>query len=296
MLQPSTEVLHPDGRRLHALPGPMALERLLAAQLAALHSVSAAIPAIDAAAVAAADILGRGGRLAYAGAGSSGLMALADCLELPGTFGIPPARTPILLAGGASSLLHMTGAAEDDPTMGLADLDASGIGLGDGVICVSASGGTPYTLAIAEAARARGVLVISIANRTGAPLLAMANHAIVLDTGAELVAGSTRMGAGTAQKVALNMMSVRMAVALGHVHAGQMVNLVADNAKLRRRAAGIVADIAIVSDSTAEAALTATAGSVKAAILVARGLTPLAADAALNASAGQLGPPLAALS
>lgn len=296
MSQPSTEALHPDAPGLHALPGTVALERLLAAQVTALQSVAPAIAAIDAAAVAAAEILGRGGRLGYAGAGSSGLMALADCLELPGTFGIAPAFTPVLLAGGAASLLHMTGAVEDDPAVGLADLKASGLGPGDAVICVSASGATPYTLAIAEAARARGVLVIAIANRPDAALFRAADHTVLLDTGPEVVAGSTRMGAGTAQKVALNMLSVRMAIALGHVHAGRMVNLVADNAKLRRRAAGMVADIAGVTEAAAEAALAVTAGSVKPAILVARGMTPTAANAALAVSGGHLGPPLAKLS
>jgi N-acetylmuramic acid 6-phosphate etherase len=295
MPQPTTEALHPDAPGLHALPGTVALERLLAAQVAALQSVRPAISAIDAAGAAAAEILRQGGRLAYAGAGSSGLMALADCLELPGTFGIDPARTPVLLAGGAASLLHMTGAVEDDPAMGLADLDAAGLGPGDAVLCISASGTTPYTVAIAETARGRGVLVIAIANRADAALFRFADHAILLDTGPEVVAGSTRMGAGTAQKVALNMLSVRMAIALGHVYAGRMVNLVADNAKLRRRAAGMVADIANVPESRAEAALAMTAGSVKPAILVARGMTPAAANAALTASGGHLGPPLAML-
>lgn len=296
MGQPSTEALHPDALGIHALPGPAALDRLLAAQLAALHCVGAAVPMIELAGAALAKLLGHGGRVAYAGAGSSGLMALADCLELPGTFGIEPSRTPMLLAGGAASLLHMTGAVEDDPAMGLADLNAAALGPGDAVICVSASGATPYTLAIAQAAQTRGVLVIAMANRPDAAVFRFADHAILLDTGPEVVAGSTRMGAGTAQKVALNMLSVRVALALGHVYAGRMVNLMADNAKLRRRAAGMVADIADVPDAAAEAALAATDGLVKPAILVARGMTAAAAHAALGASGGHLGPALARLS
>ena len=292
----ATEAQHPDGRGLQSAPPMVALARLLDGQQSALAAVAPALPAIAAAAGRAAAVLAAGGRLAYAGAGSAGLMALADALELAGTFGIPAERTPVLFAGGAAALLAMTGAVEDDRAAAARDLAAAGLGAGDAVVCVSASGATPYTLAVAEAARAAGATVIAVANTPASPLLATASVAILLDTGPEIVAGSTRMGAGTAQKAALNLLSTLTALRLGHVHDGYMVNLVADNDKLRARAAGIVATVAGAGDAPARAALAASDGAVKPAILLAAGARDAAEAAALlAASDGHLGPALAAL-
>jgi N-acetylmuramic acid 6-phosphate etherase len=292
MLDRPTEALHPASQGLHAKPAAQALACLLAAQVAAVQALSAATPALEAAADAAARALTGGGRLAYAGAGSSGLMALSDALELAGTFGIPPARTPVLFAGGVAALVHMQGGVEDD--LSLAEDDIAGLNPGprDTVICVSASGGTPYTLAVARAARASGAAVIGIANVPGSALLATATHPVLVETGAEVVCGSTRMGAATAQKVALNMISVLVGIAMGAVHDGHMVDVVADNAKLRDRAARIVAAIAGTGEDRAHDALAATGGVVKTAVLVARGLTPEGALAALAQSGGHLAPHL----
>jgi N-acetylmuramic acid 6-phosphate etherase len=157
---------------------------------------------------------------------------------------------------------------------------------------VSASGTTPYTLAVARTARSAGAAVIGIANVPGAPLLVEATHPVLVETGAEVIAGSTRLGAATAQKVALNMLSVLMAIRMGAVHDGHMVDVVADNAKLRDRAARIVAAIAGTDEDRARAALTATGGVVKTAVLVARGLTPQGALQALEQSGGHLAPHL----
>jgi N-acetylmuramic acid 6-phosphate etherase len=217
-------------------------------------------------------------------------MALADCLELMGTFGIPPAQTPMLFAGGAAALLRMVGGVEDDAAQAQRDVAAAGLGAGDVVICVAASGTTPYTLAVAHAARAAGARVIAISNTAGAPLLDLADVAILIDSGPEVIAGSTRLGAATAQKAALNMMSVLVGIRLGAVHDGFMVNLIADNIKLVDRAARIVARIAGTAEDVARAALHATEGAVKPAILVARGQSADAAVAALSASGGKLAP------
>ena len=290
-----TEARHPRSAGIHALPGPDALSHLLDAQLAALATVRPAIPAIDQAATAAAASLRAGGKLAYAGAGSSGLMALADGLELAGTFGIPPDRTPILFAGGASALLHMTGAVEDDPALAQADFRNAGLTKGDTILCLSASGSTPYTSIIADLARDAGLTVVGFANVAGSKLLEQSHIPVLLDTGPEVVNGSTRMGAATAQKVALNMLSVRMGILLGHVHDGYMVNLVADNAKLTDRAARIVMGIAGCGMATARDSLAQTGGAVKPAILVAVGATAAQAAAHLKNSEGALGPALAAL-
>ena len=285
-----TEAVHPASRGLHALPAAQALAQLLAAQIGAVQALTAALPALEAASDAAAQALHGGGRLAYAGAGSSGLMALSDALELAGTFGIPTARTPVLFAGGVAALLHMQGGVEDDLGLAAADVARLTPGKGDAVICVSASGSTPYTLAVARAARSAGAAVIGIANVPGGALLAASSHPVLIETGAEVIAGSTRMGAATAQKVALNMLSVLVGIRLGAVHDGHMVDVVADNAKLRDRAARIVAAISGADELTARAALTTTGGVVKTAVLVARGLTPERAAEALRHSGGHLAP------
>ena len=284
-----TEARHPRARGMQDRPPAELLGDLLDAQIAAAGTVRAALPALETAAALAADTLRAGGRLGYCGAGSSGLMALADALELSGTFGIPVSRTPMLFAGGAAALLAMTGAVEDDATSAARDVAAAGLGPTDALICVSASGATPYTLAAATAARAAGCRIIGIASVPDSPLLAAADIAILLDTGAEMVAGSTRMGAATAQKIALNMLSTLAGLHLGHVHDGHMVNVTADNAKLRARAAAMVAEIAACDTDRATAALAEAGGRVKLAVLVAAGARDAQdAERRLAASDGRL--------
>lgn len=287
-----TEARHSESAGLHLRPAEEVLSLLLDAQMGALAALRPALGAIERAAKAGAEALGSGGRMGYAGAGSSGLMAMADCLELAGTFGLPPERTPMLFAGGADALLHMKGSVEDNPALARADVEAAGIGAGDVLLVLSASGSTPYALAAAEAAKSRGATIVGLANVPGAKLLDLADIPVLIDTGAEVVAGSTRMGAATAQKVALNLLSVLVAIRLGHIHDGHMVNLVADNAKLVARAARIVSDVAGVPAAMAEAALAAAGGGVKPAILVARGMSPEQADARLKETAGHLAPML----
>ncbi len=283
-----TEALHPLASGLHLAPADDVLARALAAQEAALAAVRPALSALEQAAALAVGALARGGKLGYAGAGSSGLMALADCLELLGTFGIAPDRTPMLFAGGADALLKMTGGVEDDPALAAADFARAGFQAGDVLIAVSASGGTPYTLAVCDLAARAGVQLVGIANVPDSALLRAADVPVCLDTGAEIIAGSTRLGAATAQKVALNLISVLLGVQLGHVHDGMMVNVVADNAKLRDRAARIVARVAGVDTGAARVALNRTNGAVKPAVLVARGVAPDAAAARLAQAGGHL--------
>ena len=284
MADTATEARHERAVGIQSLPPADVLARLLDGQRHAAAAVAPAIPSLAAAAEAAAASLRSGHRLAYAGAGTSGVMALADALELLGTFGIPPERTPILLAGGAATLVSMAGDVEDVAEDAARDAARAGLGAGDALVAVSASGSTPYTLAVVEAAR--GATVIGIANVAGSPLLAAADIPVLLDTGPELVAGSTRMGAGTAQKIALNLISTLAGIALGHVHDGYMVNLTADNAKLRRRAAGIVGAVTRTPPEAAAAALDATGGAVKPAILVAAGARDAAHARALLADSG----------
>lgn len=279
----ATEARHANADGLDRLPPRDILALLASGQQAAAATVTAAIPAIETAAALVARSIRSGGRLVYAGAGSSGLMAMADALELPGTYGIPSERVVVLLAGGIASLTDMAGAPEDDAA--LAERDAQAIRSGDCVICVSASGSTPYAVAIAAAARRQGARVVAIANNPGAPLFAHADITILLKTPPEVIAGSTRMGAGTAQKIAFNMLSTLAAVKLGHVHDGHMVNLLADNDKLRARAARMVAEISGIDPQEASRLLAQASGSVKIAVLLAAGAPDAqAARAALDRS------------
>lgn len=292
MVQRRTELQHALGPGLHRQPGTMVLSAVLQGQRQALDSLVPALPVLERAADLAASALMAGGKLGYAGAGSSGLMALADCLEMAGTFGIPPSQTPMLFAGGAAALLHMVGSVEDNANQAAHDVVTAGLGAGDVVICVAASGSTPYTLAVARAARELGAGVIGLANTAGAVLFDLSDVPVLIDSGAEVIAGSTRLGAATAQKAALNMISVLVGVRLGAVQDGYMVNLIADNIKLIDRAARIVSAVAGVDDAAARAALQATKGAVKPAVLVARGQTVDAAVTALTASGGKLDPHL----
>nr|CAD6428528.1 N-acetylmuramic acid 6-phosphate etherase [Rhizobium sp. Q54] len=272
----ATEARHGEAEGLDRRPMREILSLLASGQQAAAAAVDAAIPSIEAGSAHMAQALRAGGKLVYAGAGSSGLMAMADALELPGTYGIPKDRIVVLLAGGVASLSDLTGSPEDDFEQ--AQRDAAVVEASDCVICVSASGSTPYAVAVAQAARERGAQVVAIANNPGAALFSHADVSILLQTPPEVIAGSTRMGAGTAQKIAFNMLSTLAAVRLGHVHDGHMVNLHADNIKLKARATRMVADIAGVAEEEARRLLDRAGGSVKVAVLLAAG-APEAEDA-----------------
>ncbi|KRA51459.1 N-acetylmuramic acid 6-phosphate etherase [Devosia sp. Root635] len=296
MTTAQTEMSHASARGFDTKPPREALAILAEAQAEAARAVQDAVPAIAKAARLAADSLTGGGRLIYAAAGSSGLMALADALELPGTYGIGRDRIKVLLAGGIAALTDMEGAPEDDAEAARADIAAAKVGPSDCVIALTASGYTPYPMAIIEAARAAGAGTIGISNNSGAPLFDRVDVAVCLPTPPEVIAGSTRMGAGTAQKIALNMLSTMMAVHLGHVHDGFMVNLIADNMKLRGRARRIVMAVSQVSEDEAAAALEQADGAVKTAILLAAGADGVAgAERLLAANGNRLRPALKAL-
>lgn len=287
MLLPSTEALR-DGVPIDMRSARDAVSFFVDGQIAALEAVRGAAAGISVGARVMAATIQAGGCLHYIAAGSSGLMALADASELSGTFGIPKDSVKIHMAGGVPVDAYMPGATEDDVTAsrGIAD----GFSDGDIAIILSASGSTPFALEVAHLCRAKGVRCVGMANNDGAPLLEIADVAICLATPPEVIAGSTRLGAGTAQKAALNLMSSLMGVELGHVYQGLMVNVVADNAKLVARAGAIVATIAGVPEDAARAALATTSGNAKHAILVAAGADLLAAKELLQTHSGRLGP------
>ncbi len=276
------DALHIDARPLHE-----AANLLAGAQLDAAKSVQQVRDIISAAATQLAATIRNGSTLYYTAAGSSALMAAADAMELGGTFNISAQQIRILMAGGLPGDANMPGDTEDNTSTlktELADLTPN-----DTMIAVSASGQTPYTVKAAELARRKGATVIAIANNEKSPLLLLADYAIHLATPPEVLAGSTRMGAGTAQKITLNMLSTLMAIELGHVYDGMMVNVRADNNKLRKRAVDIVARVAAVDEPSAATALDNTGGDVKIAALLAAGAaTKNTAESLLKSSGGHL--------
>jgi N-acetylmuramic acid 6-phosphate etherase len=247
------------------------LAALLQGQVTAIEAVKAAFVAISAASQALAGNLRQGGRLLYAGAGSSIRQGIVDGIELPATFGFPADRLHFLVAGGREALFDSRGASEDDSHSVMREIAGLNLTPQDTLIAVAASGTTPYTVAAARAAKAAAALVIAIVNNADSPLASAADHEIFLDTGPEVIAGSTRMAAGTAQKAALNLLSTLTNIRLGAVHDGLMVNVRADNEKLRERVRGIVMAIAKVDEAKAKAALDAAAGEAKVAVLLAAG-------------------------
>jgi len=266
----STESSSPRYKDLDTWEAGEILEALFDRQLSAVAAVRAARSAIEAAALAATQRLRHGGRLAYAGAGTSGRLAVQDGAELSPTYGWPQDRLVYLLAGGENALLRPVEGAEDDAEAGreaaraLTDLDV--------LVGVAASGRTPYTVAALEEARARGTLTIGIANNPDTPLLRVAQHPIFLDTGPEVVAGSTRMGAGTAQKVALNLFSTLTMIRLGRVYGNRMVEVALTNHKLWKRGVEILRELTGSEWGQAEATLRVADGRVSLAVLLLKGL------------------------
>jgi N-acetylmuramic acid 6-phosphate etherase len=264
--------------------------------MAAVAAVRAALPAIAAAASAASARLREGGRLAYAGAGTSGRIGVQDGAELPPTFDWPEDRLVLLMAGGVAAFTRSIEGAEDDRGAGEDAIGVHDIGASDVLIGLAASGSTPFTLACVEAAAARGALTIAVANSAGAPLLSTAAFPILIETGAEAIAGSTRMKAGTAQKVVLTLLSTLIMLELGRIYRGQMVDMNARNEKLRGRATRMVMRLAGCDETQATAALAQAGGRVKQAVLIAGGMSHTAAEALLAQCGGRLRAALSARS
>jgi N-acetylmuramic acid 6-phosphate etherase len=290
-----TEFRDPRFADIDVWPTSRAISVMLDGQIEALQSIRAASEAIASAAEASATRLSSGGRLIYAGAGTSGRVAVQDGVELGPTFGWPAQRLDYLLAGGMAALSHSAEGAEDDVLAGRAAAVEAVIGPDDVVIGVAASGRTPFTLAVLETARMAGALTIAVANNAGTPMLGAAEHALLAATGSEIIAGSTRMKAGTAQKVILNMLSTSIMLRLGRVYKGLMVDMQVSNEKLLGRAATMVASLADCSIEKASGALLQTSNNIKAAVLVANGLSPDAARASLAEHQGLLRPAILSL-
>lgn len=281
-----TEDINPEFADIDLWPTGDAVMALLEGHISAARIVKPQVAALALAADEAAERLADPtGRLIYVGAGTSGRIAVLDGVELEPTFGWLDARVVYLIAGGMTALATSVEGAEDDSAAAADRMSALEPASGDVVIGVAASGRTPFTLAAIDTARLCGALTIAIANNPQSPLLAAAEHAILLDTGAEAIAGSTRMKAGTAQKIALNLLSTAVMLRLGRVYKGMMVDMRVSNRKLHRRAIGMVGEIAGVEPARAKAALDRANGEIKLAVLIARGET-LERSAAMLAAAG----------
>jgi N-acetylmuramic acid 6-phosphate etherase len=264
-----------------------AVEAMLEGQLSAVAAVQSQAASIAEAAEQAAERLRASeGRLVYVGAGTSGRIAVQDGVELGPTFDWD--RVAYALAGGWDALRSSVEGAEDDVSAAEAAMRALVPTPADVVIGVAASGRTAYTVAAVRTAAVAGALTVGVASNEGTPLLEAVDHPILLDTGAEVVAGSTRMKAGTAQKVALNLFSTAVMVRLGRAHAGLMINMRVSNRKLRERAVRIVARAAGVEDAVAAAALERSGSDMKLAVLIAGGRTADEGAALLRATGGNL--------
>ena len=265
----TTEKLHPEAIGLDEKSDLEILTILYEGQIEAARSVNKSMASLAAGAKAMADALLMGNKLVYAAAGSSGLQGMADGLELTPTFGIPISQIKILRAGGLQDMSQPKGNMEDNKSAAISDAEI--IEPGDCVICLAASGNTTYPSVIMEIAKKMGAKTIGIANNPGSELLVGSDIPVLLPTPPEVVAGSTRLGAGTAQKIALNTMSTYMGILLGHVMDGQMVNLTANNAKLFKRSEKIVMNITGCNTKMAKDALIESNGAVKLAILLISG-------------------------
>ena len=284
----ATEDVDPRFTDLDAWPIASAIEAMWDGQMSAVAAVREVLPAVTAATVSAADRLKRGGRLIYVGAGTSGRVAVQDGAELPPTFDWPQERLVFALAGGGSALIASIEGAEDNTVDAVEQMDKAAVGADDVVIGVAASGTTPFTVAAITRAGERGALTVGIANNPGTPLLSAARHAVMIPTGSELIAGSTRMKAGTAQKIVLNLISTGIMLRLGRVYRGMMVNMHVANAKLKRRAEDMVMRIAGCDENTAATALQNTNGDIKLATLVVLGYGRDEAAALLKRHDGNL--------
>jgi N-acetylmuramic acid 6-phosphate etherase len=264
------------------------LDAMIEAQFAAVAATRAARPALERAARAMAARIRYRGRLVYAGAGTSGRLAVQDGAELMPTFSWPEERLLLLMAGGNEALLRSVEGAEDEVSRAQHLVRQHVIDNKDALIAVAASGTTPFTLACLREAKRRGALTIGIANNAGTPLLEEADHPIWLDTGAEPIAGSTRLKAGTAQKIALNLLSTLLMILLGRVYQGLMIDVQAVNEKLVRRSEDMLVRLTGCSRTDARNALQRAHGSVKLAVMLLRGCEPEEGVRLIERAGGQL--------
>lgn len=283
-----TEQIDPRFADLDSWSAAEMIAAMYEGQLAAAGAVRGALGAIAAAVDDAVPALRRGGRVIYVGAGTSARIGVQDGSELPPTYDWPADRVVFVVAGGLDALVRSIEGAEDNEAAGTQAIVNAKISADDVVIGVAASGTTPFTIAALRAANAAGAVTIAVANNADAPIFTAARHQILVETGSEAVAGSTRMNAGTAQKIVLNLFSTAVMVKMGRVYRGLMVDMRARNAKLRRRAVDIVRQIVGCAEGDATRYLEQSDGDLKTAILLGFGLSRGGAAELLKRHGGNL--------
>lgn len=286
---PLTEQVNPSTADLDRLATRELLRRINDEDRRVAWAVERELDVIATAVDAIAERLERGGNLHYFGAGTSGRIAAIDAAEIPPTFSFPPDRVVAHIAGGPAALSAAVERAEDDEEAGAREADAAAIGRGDVVMGISASGGAQYVIGALRAAARRGALTIAMTNTPSNQLTRHAAMHIALLTGPEVVVGSTRLKAGSAQKMALNMMSTAVMIKLGKVHGNLMVDLRATSEKLRKRAHRLTALITGASDEDVRRALQASDYRVKiASVMLKKRCDAQRAEALLAAANGRL--------
>lgn len=277
---------HPD---LDLYELPQLVSAFIEDQVEAVDAVRRAGPQLAAAVAAALPRIQAGGRILYAGAGTSGRLGVLDSVELYPTFSWPRERAMAVIAGGQQAMFVAIEGAEDDDVQGAADIAALNPGPNDVLLALAASGGTPYVLGAIRAARAAGALAIGFANNAGAPVTAAAELGITLDTGPEVISGSTRLKAGSAQKMALNTFSSSLMVKLNKVYGNLMVDLKATNAKLLRRAVALTMRASGADEALAREVLAQCDNHVKVALVaIKKNLTVQQSRELLDASGGSV--------
>lgn len=282
-----TEQRNPKSMRLDVMSTREIVALINEEDAAVAAAVRRALPEIARAADLIADRIRQGGRVFYVGAGTSGRIALLDAAEWPPTFGTSPDLVQVLIAGGATAGVQSAAPLEDDATLGARDLAARDLKPRDVVVGLAASGRTPYVMGALQQAREAKATTIAICSNPGTPMIAVSDIAIVAVTGPEVLTGSTRMKAGTAQKVILNMLSTAAMVRLGKVYSNLMVDMAPANEKLLERARRIVSEAAGIPAAEAARVLEAGGRHVKTAIVMAvRRCSAEEANAALARAGG----------
>ena len=264
----NTEDSNPRSVDIDTLPTREILQRINAEDATVAPAVARELPAIEAVVDRVVDAFRAGGRLIYVGAGTSGRLGVLDATECPPTYSTDPRQVQALLAGAPAALTRSVEDAEDDEAPGAREVDALAVDGRDVVLGIAASGRTPYVVGALRRARERGATAAALVANPAGPVAAMAELVIAPQTGPEVVAGSTRMKAGTAQKMVLNMISTAAMIRTGHTYGNLMVNVQATNSKLRERARRIVATVTGVDADTAARALADADGQVKTAIVM----------------------------
>jgi N-acetylmuramic acid 6-phosphate etherase len=264
----ATEQRNPRTRGIDAKSTIEILRAIHREDASVAKAVASALPAIARAVDAIASALHQGGRLFYVGAGTSGRLAALDAAEIPPTFGTPPRMVQAVIAGGRRALTHAVEGAEDDRAKGARDLAARGLQANDAVVGIAASGGTPYVLGALDFAKKVAATTIGLTSNPRTPITQVAQISIVTPTGPEVITGSTRLKAGTAQKLVLNMLSTAAMIRLGRVYDNWMIGVALTNRKLQARGLRILAEASGASVAESTRALRQSGHNLAAALIM----------------------------